>query len=137
MSWRRWAGSAQVLAVIALGGALGAQARYGMEHVLPYDGGIPWGTFAVNALGCLLIGVLMATLLELTAPHRLLRPLVGVGLLGGFTTYSGYAVGIRMLLDDGRPGLALVYLAVTPVVAVACVWSGVRITRIVMNRRRS
>ena len=130
--WRR----TQVLAAIALGGALGAQARYGMEHALPYGGGMPWGTLSVNAAGCLLIGIVMAMLLELTAPHRLLRPFVGVGMLGGFTTYSGYAVGIRMLLDDGRPWLAATYLALTPALAILLVWAGTRGTRRVMSRRR-
>ncbi|HSI93570.1 MAG TPA: CrcB family protein [Jiangellaceae bacterium] len=121
--------------MIALGGALGAQARYAVERVLPYDSGIPWGTLAVNAAGCLLIGVLMAALLELTAPHRLLRPLVGIGILGGFTTFSGYAVGVHMLVVDGRPGIALAYLAATPVIAIAFVWGGARFTRMVMTRR--
>lgn len=128
-------GRATVLGVIALGGALGAEARYAIERVLPYEGGIPWGTLTVNATGCLLIGVLMAALFELTAPHRLLRPLVGIGFLGGFTTFSGYAVGIHMLLVDGRPGVALAYLAATPVIAVAFVWAGARFTLMVMTRR--
>jgi fluoride exporter len=122
--------------MIALGGALGAQARYGVEQALPYDGGVPWGTLLVNATGCLLIGVLMVVLLELTAPHRLLRPLLGIGLLGGFTTFSGYAVAVQMLLVDGRPGIAVAYLAATPVIALAFAWVGARFTRMVMTRRK-
>jgi CrcB protein len=125
-----------VLGVIALGGVLGAEARYGIERLLPHEGGVPWATLAVNVLGCLLIGILMVVLLELTAPHRLTRPFLGIGLLGGFTTFSAYAVETQQLLDDGRPQLALAYLAATPVLAIAFTWAGTATARTVISRRR-
>lgn len=125
----------QVLGVVAFGGVLGAQARYGIELALPSGAGMPWATLIVNAAGCLLIGALMTVLLELTAPHRLARPFLGVGVLGGFTTFSGYAVGVQALLVDGRPAVAAAFWVVMPVVALASVWAGARLTRMVVTRR--
>jgi CrcB protein len=55
--------------------------------------------------------------------HPLLRPFVGTGVLGGFTTFSTYAVDVERLVDGGRPGVALGYLALTVLAALAAVWS--------------
>ena len=68
---------------------------------------MPWATFLINVSGCALIGVLMVTITELTSPHRLVRPLLGLGVLGGYTTFSTYSVEIHQMLAVGRPGLAL------------------------------
>jgi CrcB protein len=127
----------QIMGVIAAGGVLGAQARYGIDRLSAGNpSGIPWATLAVNASGCLLIGMLMVVLLELTAPHRLLRPFLGIGVLGGFTTFSAYAVEVQELLTDGRALAALGYLAATPVLAVAFCWAGAALARTVINHRR-
>src|SRR5437763_10088263 len=88
-----------VVGVIAAGGALGALARYGVSLALPTQPGhFPWGTFAINVVGCALIGVLMVLIMEVWSAHRLLRPFLGVGVLGGFTTFSTYAVDLLGLL---------------------------------------
>jgi CrcB protein len=127
----------QIVGVITAGGVLGAEARYGVDRLSAGNpSGIPWATLAVNATGCLLIGVLMVVLLELTAPHRLLRPFLGIGVLGGFTTFSAYAVEVQVLLADGRALAALGYLAATPVLAVAFCWAGAALARTVINHRR-
>jgi CrcB protein len=127
----------QVVGVIALGGVLGAEARYAVDRLAAGDpGDIPWATLAVNVAGCLLIGVLMVVLLELTAPHRLFRPFLGIGVLGGFTTFSAYAVEVQLLLDDGRALVALAYLGATPALAVASCWAGAALARTVVNHRR-
>jgi CrcB protein len=109
---------------------LGAEARYGLSVALPHSGGQwPWATLIINASGCLLIGVLMVTITELTSPHRLVRPFLGVGVLGGYTTFSTYSVDIVQLLGSGHPGRALGYLVATPLVALAAVWLGATGTR--------
>ncbi|HEX6338626.1 MAG TPA: CrcB family protein [Jiangellaceae bacterium] len=126
----------QVVGVVAVGGVMGAEARYGVDLLVPSGGGIPWGTLLVNVSGCLVIGVLMVVLLELTAQHRLLRPFLGIGVLGGFTTFSAYAVEIQALLDDARVILALAYLAASPVLAIASCWAGAALARTVINHRR-
>ncbi|HET9380778.1 MAG TPA: CrcB family protein [Streptomyces sp.] len=128
---------APVVAVVALGGAAGAAARHAASLAWPGPpGGFPWTTMGVNILGCALIGVLMAAVTELPAPHRLARPFLGTGVLGGFTTFSTYAVDVQRLLDAGRTATALAYLAATPVAAVLAVWSAVTASRGVLKRRR-
>lgn len=123
---RQW----DVLAVIAAGGVLGAEGRYGLSVLLPHTaGGWPWATLLTNASGCLLIGVLMVVITELVTPHRLLRPFLGVGLLGGYTTFSTYSVEMVQLLGSGHPGRALAYLVASPLVALLAVWLGTLGTR--------
>ncbi len=129
-----------VLAVVAAGGVLGSLARHGVASLQPSSGsggGWPWAILAVNVSGCLLIGVLMAVLLDLTAPHRLLRPFLGIGVLGGYTTFSTYAVDTQRLLADGRPVTALTYFLVTPVLALLAVWLGTAATQALRRRRRA
>ena len=75
----------------------------------------------------------MVTITELTSPHRLVRPLLGVGVLGGYTTFSTYSVEIHQMLAVGRPGLALTYLVLTPLAALAAVWLGSNTTRLLAS----
>lgn len=126
-----------VLAAIAGGGVIGAEARYALGLLQAGPPAWPWATFAENVSGCLLIGVLMAVILDLTAPHRLLRPFLGVGVLGGYTTFSTYAADIQQMLADGRYVAALIYLFATPLVALVAVWLATTVTRTVLVRRRS
>jgi CrcB protein len=76
------------------------------------------------------MGVVMVLITEVVTPHRLLRPFLGVGVLGGFTTFSTYAVDTHRLLLAGRPGLALAYVAGTLAAAMAGVWTGANATRV-------
>ncbi|MEO3927416.1 fluoride efflux transporter CrcB [Micromonosporaceae bacterium B7E4] len=100
-----------VFAAVALGGALGAAGRYGLAVLWPRaPTGVPWATLLTNLSGCALIGLLMRLVTTAAAPHRLVRPFLGTGILGGFTTFSTYAVETRGLLAAGRPGAAVGYL---------------------------
>ncbi len=117
--------------MIALGGGLGGLARYGLELAAPAVAGrIPWGTFAANVIGCALIGVLMVLATEVWSAHRLLRPFLGVGLLGGFTTFSSYAVEVRDLLEPGTVWVGLLYLAATVLCCLAATIVAVWFTRL-------
>ncbi|WP_431331300.1 fluoride efflux transporter CrcB [Streptomyces sp. IPPR8] len=131
-------GQAPVLAVVAAGGALGAAARYGAALLWPTAaGGFPWTTLLVNAVGCAVIGVFMVVVTDVWAAHRLVRPFFGTGVLGGFTTFSTYAVDIQHLLRSGEAGTGLAYLAVTVVAALAAVWCSASLTRrLVCGRRK-
>ncbi|WP_067824119.1 fluoride efflux transporter CrcB [Nocardia inohanensis] len=121
---------AAILSVIALGGGIGAVARYGVSLWVPQTGDIPWQTLAVNMIGCFAIGVLMVCITEIWSAHRLLRPFLGVGVLGGFTTFSTFAVEVRRLLESSRTVYAgLGYLGGTVVVSLAAVVLGVSVTR--------
>jgi len=87
-SRREWSSHPMLLPVIALGGMLGASARHALELWWPASpGDWPWATLAANVSGCVLIGMLMVQVVEIGRTHPLLRPFLGVGLLGGYTTF--------------------------------------------------
>jgi fluoride exporter len=124
-----------VLAVIAAGGAIGAEARFGVGLLLPHPvGAWPWSTLLVNLSGCVLIGVLMVVITELTEAHRLVRPFLGVGVLGGYTTFSTATVETLALLAAGRPAAAIGYVVVTPALAVLGCGGGVIAARLLAGR---
>jgi CrcB protein len=130
-------GQAPVVAVVAAGGAIGACARYAASLAWPaHTGGFPWTTFWINVVGCAVIGVFMVVITETWAAHRLVRPFFGTGVLGGFTTFSTYAVDIQKLVDRGHPGTGLVYLAATLLAALTAVTLAATATRRVLKRRR-
>jgi CrcB protein len=120
----------QVLAVVAVGGAVGSGARYGLAQAFPHGpGAFPWATFGINVSGCLLIGVLIVAVTEVWDAHPLARPFLGTGILGGFTTFSTYAVDALTLAGDGHPRRALLYGGLTLVCALAAAAAGMRLTR--------
>ncbi|MGL5809129.1 MAG: fluoride efflux transporter FluC [Nocardioides sp.] len=128
----------EALPVIAAGGMIGASARHLVAMVWATrwpagTAGLPWATLGINALGCLLIGWLMARVEASPGHrllgHRLLPPFVGIGVLGGFTTFSAYALEIHDLLRAGATVLAIVYLWLTVVVAVLAVAAGASLGR--------
>ena len=127
---RSWRTLAPVVAVVSVGGAIGASGRYGASLIWPGEpSGFPWTIFWVNVTGCAVIGVFMVLINEVWAAHPLVRPFFGTGVLGGFTTFSTYAVDIQRLVDDSRPRLGLAYLAGTLVAALLAVWGAVTVTR--------
>lgn len=130
-------GTGPVLVAIAGGGVLGTLARYGLEFAAPTEPGrIPWGTFTANVVGCFLIGLLMVLSTEVWSPHRLMRPFLGVGVLGGFTTFSTYAVEIRDLLVPGSALTGLGYLAGTLLCCLLATIIGVASTRLIIRTVR-
>ncbi|MGY2065855.1 fluoride efflux transporter CrcB [Blastococcus sp. SYSU DS0619] len=114
----------------ALGGALGSLARWALAEVLPPSpGGWPWATLLVNLTGCLLLGALLAALTTRSPEPAWARPLLGVGALGGYTTYSTFAVEVVGLVDRGAPVLAAGYVLASTVGGVAAVVLGARVVR--------
>ncbi|MEV7625107.1 CrcB family protein [Actinoplanes sp. NPDC089786] len=121
---------AQILAVIAAGGVLGACARYGAGLLWPTTpGAFPWTTFWINVTGCALMGVLMVLITERPRPHPLIRPFLGTGVLGGYTTFSTYVIDAQHLFDGGLPGAALIYLVATLAAALLALWGAAAVTR--------
>ncbi|GHE45786.1 hypothetical protein GCM10018785_14310 [Streptomyces longispororuber] len=128
---------APVVAAVAAGGAAGAAARYGAALLWPTAAGaFPWTTLLVNAVGCAVMGAFMVLVTDLWAPHRLVRPFFGTGVLGGFTTFSTYAVDVQRLIEDDRAGTGLACLALTPLAALAAVWTAAATTRRALRGRR-
>ncbi|PPS89742.1 fluoride efflux transporter CrcB [Streptomyces sp. MH60] len=133
-----WRAQAPVVAAVALGGGTGAAARYAALLGWPtQSGGFPWTTFVVNVAGCAVIGVFMVVVTEVRPAHRLVRPFFGTGVLGGFTTFSTYAVDTRSLFADGRVPTGLAYLAATPLAALTAVWLAAWAARRVLKWRQS
>ncbi|GAA2956706.1 MULTISPECIES: CrcB family protein [Streptomycetaceae] len=132
------AGRWRVLSVIAAGGALGASARYAASLAWPAaEGAFPWAVFVVNVTGCALIGVLMVLVAERgVVTHPLLRPFLGVGVLGGFTTFSTYAADVSELLERQEVLVAMAYAWATVVAALGAVWGAAVLTRAVVDRDR-
>ncbi|MFI6206276.1 fluoride efflux transporter FluC [Streptomyces sp. NPDC051041] len=125
-----------VVAAVALGGGLGAVLRYAISLRWPAQaGGFPWTTFWVNVAGCAVIGVFLVAVTEVWAAHRLVRPFLGTGVLGGFTTFSAYAVDVQQLIDTGHTRTGLACLAATPLAALAAVSLAAAGTRRVLGRR--
>lgn len=117
---RPWA----VIGAIAVGGAIGATARHAADVLLPHGPGqLPLSTLLVNVSGALLIGALMVAV-EARPGARLVRPFLGTGVLGGYTTFSTHVVDVQHLLEAGRPGWALLYLGGTLFGALAAVGIG-------------
>jgi len=129
-------GDVAVLGAVAAGGAAGAAARYLIGQGWPTPAGaFPASTLAVNIIGCALIGVLMVLITDVWTRQRLLRPFLGTGVLGGFTTFSTYTVDIQRLVAGAHLGTALLYLALTPLSALLAVWVTAAATRRLINWR--
>jgi CrcB protein len=127
-----------VLLVISAGGVLGALGRYTVSAAWPHPpGGFPWSTWTVNISGCWLIGVVMVLATEVFTGRRLLRPFLGVGVLGGYTTFSTYIADIDQAATAGAAGIALAYLAATLVGAMLAVWAGAMTAQWLRHAARS
>ncbi len=127
---RRRSGDVALLLAVSLGGAAGAGTRYLLGLALPQQAGtFPATTFGINVVGSALIGILMVLVTDVWTRRRLVRPFLGTGFLGGFTTFSTFAVDIETLLGNGHTGPAIVYLVATPVAAVLAVWATAAATR--------
>ena len=125
-------------AAVAAGGALGAMARWGVDLIGEAGGHPPvWATLFVNVLGCLLMGVLVSYVLSHPARHGLWRPFLGVGVLGGFTTFSAFAVDTVLLVRDGSAAWAGAYLVASIAGSLLAVWAGFAAGRALRQRRRS
>lgn len=103
-----------VLACIAVGGALGALARYGLSRVIhtPPDG-FPRATFAINLAGAFVLGGFLTIVHVRHVAARYARPLFAIGFLGAFTTFSTMAVETVTLVKDGHAWLGVSYLVMS------------------------
>jgi fluoride exporter len=117
----------QVL-LVALGGAVGSVARYGVGVAAARWFGLafPWGTLAVNLVGSLAIGMLAVRVGPADENTRLL---LGVGLLGGFTTFSAFSLETVRLMEH-QPGLAVLYVAASLLLGVGACWLGLVLGRV-------
>lgn len=114
-----------VLLTVALGGAIGSLGRYAVGTALPHPpGSFPWATLTVNVTGAFAMGLLVAYLVDRPGVHRLARPFVGVGVLGGWTTFSALAVDVVQVGHADHVPMVLVYLTTTFLVGTLAVAAG-------------
>ena len=121
------------IGLVVVGGAIGALARYAIGALLPAPAGsLPWATFGINLLGSFLLGVLMAVVTSrLSAPaDEYVRLFFGIGLLGAFTTFSTFEFETYALLTSGNPLTAIIYVSLSVVGGLCCVWLGLSATRL-------
>lgn len=110
----------RLVAAVAIGGAAGALARWGIGEAFPAGpDAFPWATFAINVVGSFALALLPAVAVVRRRPALVAG--LGPGLLGGFTTLSAYSEQTRALLDAGRAGLAGAYLVGTLAACLAAV----------------
>ena len=119
--------------IVAAGGGVGAALRYGvglgLGRMLP-GAAWPWGTFAVNGLGGLAMGLLVGWLAQRGVSNaETWRLLIGVGLLGGFTTFSAFSLEVALIIERRQMGLALGYALASVIVAVVALFVGLWIMR--------
>lgn len=120
----RW----RYMGLVLVGGSLGTAARYLLSTVIPTWQGMPLATFAINVTGAFALGVLLETLNRLgpdEGMRRTLRLLVGTGMLGGFTTYSSFAVDTDGLLASDQLWGSLLYSAATLLIGAAASAAGI------------
>jgi CrcB protein len=116
-----------VLVAVAVGGAAGSCLRVGAGELAPWDRGtFPWTTFAVNVVGCALLALLPR--LDVVREHPLLPPMLGTGLLGGFTTLSTWSHETVTLLRSGHTTIASTYAVLTLVCCLGVVALMSRVT---------
>lgn len=120
----------KTIALIAVAGALGALARWGLSGVVQRGAGdaFPWGTFAVNVVGCFLFGLVWTAATERDLFSPAARTILLTGFLGAFTTFSTFAFETDRLLIEGRPVAALANVAGHVVLGLVAVgvgfWAG-------------
>ena len=120
----------QVIA-IAVGGAFGSVLRYGLStwvHTL-VGRGFPYGTLAVNVLGCLAMGFLFVLLVERMGESALWRAGLLIGVLGGFTTFSTFSIETFNLIEQGAMAKAAGNMAASLVLCLGATWLGVLLAR--------
>lgn len=120
------------LLLVMLGGAIGAGARHltGRLTLALLGPGYPWGTLTVNLVGGLLMGLLVGALARVSFPQGNSWMFLGVGVLGGFTTFSSFALDAVNMIHRSDWSAALIYALVSVIGSVLAVFAGLALTRV-------
>ena len=122
--------------VIGAGGFAGGLARYGIGVAWPSaPGGFPWATFTINTSGAFALALLLVVALEMLPPTPYLRPALGTGFCGAYTTFSTVTVASDQLAGHGHAGLALAYVGASIGAGLAATLLGLAIGRTVASSR--
>lgn len=119
--------------LVMAGGAAGAALRFQLARMLPLSmGGWPWATFIANIAGGLAMGVLAAWLVRQGEAGEPWRLLLGVGVLGGFTTFSAFSLEMAQMIERGQGALAGGYALASVLLALAALFAGLALGRAVL-----
>ena len=120
-----------VYLAVALGGAAGATSRFGIDRAIERRSFavFPWATFTINISGCLLIGVVVAALVDRHHAPAWLRAGLVVGFIGGYTTFSTFAQEGLDLMREGQCVVALLYAVGSVLIGLAAVYAGMAVGR--------
>ena len=124
----------KTILAIAIGGALGAIARY---FIVSWSGlilgsGFPWGTLTVNVIGCFIMGVLIELMSSFWSPNTEMRAFLTVGILGSLTTFSTFSLDIAVLYEKGEMLTAASYVLASVVATIVAVFAGLFIIRSIL-----
>jgi CrcB protein len=122
------------LVAIAIGGSMGALARFGLSTAVQQGASevFPWGTLVVNLIGCFLVGILVETFDVLVIPTEW-RTFLTIGFLAAFTTFSTYTLETLNLLREGEIGLALFNIVASNLGGLVCVVIGIYVSRLLLK----
>ena len=121
----------KLVLIVFLGGGIGSIFRY-LTSVFTQkyiQQSFPWATFFVNIVGCLIVGILVGLFTKQQIPNADLKLLFITGFCGGFTTFSAFALENVKLFQSGNTFLALLYIALSVILGVFAVWTGMMITK--------
>lgn len=118
------------LFLVMLGGAIGSGARHltGRAALTLWGASFPWGTLIVNLMGGVAMGALVAWLAA-RGGSEAMRYLLGVGMLGGFTTFSAFSLDAAQMLQRGDHGIALSYILASVIGSIVAIFAGLQLSR--------
>src|SRR5215510_5122100 len=117
---------------VFVGGAIGALSRYGLDRLIEHgtESSYPWGTFVINVSGCVLVGFLIAAIVDRHSAPEWLRAALVVGFCGGYTTFSTFAQETVDLVEANDVALAVLSVSGNVVLGVLGVVAGARLARL-------
>lgn len=125
------------LLLVAIGGALGSMARYGLSALVlrqlnPVN--FPWATFSVNILGCALAGIFLVAAEHFPAVNQEARLFIVTGMLGGFTTFSAFGIETLSLIRRGELLIAGSYASLSVIAGVGAMWLAYRMLKVLLGQ---
>ena len=120
------------LFLVMLGGAVGAGARHltGRATLAALGPAFPFGTLAVNLIGGFAMGLLVGSLARMSMPGENWRLLLGVGVLGGYTTFSAFSLDVVTMIQRGDLGVAALYVTISVVGSILALFAGLSLVRV-------
>jgi CrcB protein len=120
------------LLLVMFGGAVGSGARYltGRATLSAFGLAFPYGTLAVNLIGGFAMGLLVGALARMSVPGENWRLLLGVGVLGGYTTFSAFSLDVVTMIQRGDLGMALFYILLSVIGSVVALFAGLSLVRV-------